>query len=86
MIPAADDLACFCPFALAHQEYSGAPLAKRKAFLLRINPKLFDPLQKWADDEFRSVNAQIEYLLRESLKNAGRLKREGSVDSEDKEK
>lgn len=48
-------------------------MAKRKAFLLRIDPRLYDALHRWADDELRSVNGQIEYLLRDQLKRAGRL-------------
>ncbi len=48
-------------------------MSERKPFLLRINPDLWDAVQKWADDELRSVNGQIEFLLRESLQRAGRL-------------
>lgn len=44
----------------------------KKAFLLRLDPKVFDALEEWAHDEFRSVNAQVEYLLLEALKKAGR--------------
>ncbi|WP_158702740.1 ribbon-helix-helix domain-containing protein [Paenibacillus faecalis] len=47
-------------------------MAKRKAYPLRIDPKLYDALEKWADDELRSVNAQIEILLKEAVKKAGR--------------
>ena len=46
----------------------------RKSFLLRLEPTLHAALEKWAADELRSVNAQIEYLLREALRQAGRLK------------
>ncbi|NNE09639.1 MAG: Arc family DNA binding domain-containing protein [Gemmatimonadetes bacterium] len=42
-------------------------MAKRKAFLLRMNPALWDELEKWAADEFRSVNGQIEFLLRRAV-------------------
>lgn len=49
-------------------------MAKRKSFLLRIDPKLHAALERWAADELRSVNAQIEFLLRQALKRAGRLK------------
>jgi hypothetical protein len=49
-------------------------MGERKAFLLRIDPKLLDAVQRWADDELRSLNAQIEFLLRRSLQEAGRLK------------
>jgi hypothetical protein len=46
----------------------------RKAFLLRIDPKLLEAVQRWADDDLRSLNAQIEFLLRRTLQEAGRLK------------
>lgn len=49
-------------------------MAERKSFLLRIDPKVHDALEKWAADELRSVNAQIEFLLRRALLEAGRLK------------
>ena len=52
-------------------------MAERKPFLLRIDPALLDALQRWAADEMRSLNGQIEYLLRNSLKNAGREIKEG---------
>ena len=48
-------------------------MAKKKNFPLRIDPKLYDILQSWAKDEFRSVNSNVEFLLRESVKKAGRL-------------
>jgi hypothetical protein len=48
-------------------------MAKRKNFPLRIDPKLYEALEAWANDEFRSVNSHMEFLLRESLKKAGRL-------------
>lgn len=47
-------------------------MAERKAFLLRLDPELFDALQQWAADELRSVNGQVEYLLRDALRRAGR--------------
>ena len=47
-------------------------MADRKAFLLRLDPALHDALQRWAADDLRSLNAQIECLLRESLRRAGR--------------
>jgi hypothetical protein len=43
----------------------------RKAFLLRIDPKVLEGLQRWADDELRSLNGQIEYLLRAALQKRG---------------
>jgi hypothetical protein len=45
----------------------------RKAFPLRLNQAIYEAVQRWADADMRSVNAQIEFLLRESLKKAGRL-------------
>lgn len=48
-------------------------MAEKKAYPLRINPQVLDAVQRWADDELRSVNAQIEYVLREALRKAGRL-------------
>ena len=50
-------------------------MAEKKRFLLRIDQDLYDALEKWADDEFRSVNAQIELLIKKSLKDSGRLKK-----------
>lgn len=47
-------------------------MAQRKRFLLRIDPEVYDALAKWAGDELRSVNAQIDYLLVKALKAAGR--------------
>ncbi len=46
----------------------------RKTFLLRIDGRMFDLLRRWADDDMRSVNGQIEFLLRDALRKAGRLK------------
>ncbi|WP_066186419.1 MULTISPECIES: Arc family DNA binding domain-containing protein [Gracilibacillus] len=48
-------------------------MAKKKNFPLRIDPELYDILQRWSKDEFRSVNSHVEFLLRESAKRAGRL-------------
>ena len=47
----------------------------RKAFLLRIDPELWEALEKWAADELRSVNGQIEYLLSVAVEDAGRGRR-----------
>jgi hypothetical protein len=49
-------------------------VAERKTFLLRVDPELHEALQRWANDDLRSVNAQIEFLLRRALQSAGRLK------------
>ncbi len=48
-------------------------MAKKKAFLLRIEPKVYNDLEQWAADELRSVNGQIEFILRNALQQAGRL-------------
>ena len=49
-------------------------MAEKKKFLLRIDDSLYGSLEKWAADELRSINAQIEYILKDSLKKAGRLR------------
>jgi hypothetical protein len=49
-------------------------VAERKAFLLRVDPALLEALQQWADDELRSLNGQIEFVLRQALQEKGRLK------------
>jgi len=50
-------------------------MSERKAFLLRIDPELYDVLSRWAADDLRSLNGQIEYLLREATVQRGRLRR-----------
>ena len=45
---------------------------RKKSFALRIDPKMHDALQRWADDELRSINAQIEWALRDALRRAKR--------------
>lgn len=52
-------------------------MAQRKAFPLRLDPAIFVELQRWADADLRSVNAQIEFLLRRALQQAGRLRHAG---------
>jgi hypothetical protein len=47
--------------------------AEKKAYPLRISPVVLEAMQRWADDELRSVNAQIEYVLRQALHANGRL-------------
>lgn len=48
-------------------------MAQKKAFLLRLDPEVYEAVARWAADELRSVNGEIEYLLREALRKAGRL-------------
>ncbi|HZD98766.1 MAG TPA: hypothetical protein VE132_11495 [Micromonosporaceae bacterium] len=52
--------------------------ADRKNILLRLDPAVYDALARWASDDLRSTNAQIEFLLRQSLRDAGRLPRDVS--------
>lgn len=52
---------------------------EKKPFLLRLDKKLYDQYQKWSDDELRSLNSQIEYVLRNALREAGRDSYEHSV-------
>ena len=49
-------------------------MPQRKAFLLRVDPELLEAVQRWADDDLRSLNAQIEFLLRRALRETGRMK------------
>ena len=49
-------------------------MSEKKAFPLRINAQVLEAVQHWADDELRSLNAQIEYVLRDALRRNGRLK------------
>lgn len=49
-------------------------MAAKKAYPLRINPDVLAAMQRWADDELRSLNAQIEYVLRDALVKSGRVK------------
>ncbi len=48
-------------------------MADSKRFLLRLDPRLFEVIRRWADDDLRSINAQIEYLLTDQARRAGRL-------------
>lgn len=54
----------------------------KKRFLLRIDPQLYVILEKWAVDEFRSVNGQIEFILKEAARKAGRYKKRKSDESD----
>jgi hypothetical protein len=53
-------------------------LAERKPFLLRVDREVLDAVQRWAGDDLRSLNAQIEFLLRRALLSEGRLKKAGA--------
>lgn len=58
-------------------------MAEKKPFLLRLDPRVHRALQKWADDELRSLNGQIEYLLRDALRRAGRQPKEAGAGNDD---
>lgn len=56
-------------------------MSDRKSFLVRLDPALHAALQRWASDDLRSLNAQVEYVLRRAVRDAGRLRSE-SPDSD----
>jgi hypothetical protein len=58
-------------------------MGEKKAYPLRISVEVIDAVQRWADDELRSVNAQIEYVLRDALRRAGRLNKPPSGGAHD---
>ncbi|PWG79071.1 Arc family DNA binding domain-containing protein [Pararcticibacter amylolyticus] len=58
-------------------------MGEKKSFALRIDAETMKAIEKWAADEFRSVNGQIEWMLHKALKESGRLKK--SVEKKDKE-
>ena len=58
-------------------------MASKKSFALRIDPKLLEAVEKWAADEFRSTNGQLEWIISKALKDARRLK--AQKDTETKE-
>jgi hypothetical protein len=53
----------------------------RKTFLVRLDPKSVEALRRWADDEFRSLNGQIEFILHEALRKQGRLPKPKNTNS-----
>jgi hypothetical protein len=55
---------------------------ERKPFLVRLDRRMLDALQRWAADDLRSLNGQIEYLLRAALKESGRLPRQDGEEGE----
>ena len=52
-------------------------MSKREAFLMRVDPEVLDAIRRWARDDLRSVNAQVEFLLRRALMSEGRLSKVG---------
>lgn len=61
-------------------------MSTKKSFVLRIDEETYKALEKWAADEFRSVNGQIEWILHQHLKSAGRLKEPKPADAKGKSK
>jgi hypothetical protein len=57
-------------------------VADRKAFLLRVDPAVLEAVQRWANDDLRSLNAQIEFVLRRALQDAGRLRERPAAPSD----
>jgi len=57
-------------------------MSKKKVFALRINPEVMEAVEKWAADEFRSANGQLEWMVAKALRDAGRLK---MISPDDKE-
>ena len=54
-------------------------MAERKPFLLRLDPQMLEALQRWAQDDLRSLNGQLEFLLRQALASAGRLPKDAAA-------
>jgi hypothetical protein len=59
-------------------------MSKKKSFVLRVQPELYDAIERWAADEFRSVNGQIEYLIQHALRSSGRIKFKKAENKEEK--
>jgi len=57
-------------------------MTNKKSFVLRIDPETFKQIEKWAADEFRSVNGQLEWMMNKSLKDAKRLKPKKKLNEE----
>src|SRR5690606_12779561 len=60
-------------------------MGEKKAYPLRISAEILAAMQRWADDELRSLNAQIEYVLRDALRKAGRLPQPGAGDAKEEQ-
>ena len=48
-------------------------MVKKKTFVLRVNPEMMEAVEKWAADDFRSINGQLEWIIHNALKNAKRI-------------
>jgi len=60
---------------MVSDEAKGQVVAERKSFLLRIDREVLEAVQRWANDDLRSLNGQIEFLLRRALRDTGRAKK-----------
>ena len=60
-------------------------MARRKQYPLRIDPEVWDAIEKWAADEMRSANGQVEWILRDALRRAGRLPARDAAAAESQE-
>lgn len=58
-------------------------MSSKKRFLLRLDPNLYESIEKWAADEFRSVNAQIEFLLRQAVQKEKRMTKANKDNSQE---
>ncbi len=58
-------------------------MAKKKPFVLRVSPEMMKAVEKWAADEFRSTNGQLEWIIDQALRKAGRKRKEESDEGED---
>ena len=63
-----------------------AKKSENKSFVLRVDAATMDALERWADDEFRSINGQLQWIIADSLRRSGRLKKVKEVSQADDEK
>lgn len=61
-------------------------MSQKKSYILRLDEETYKALEKWAADEFRSVNGQLEWLIHQGLKNSGRLKKSTVKDDKNQSK
>ena len=58
-------------------------MPKKKQFVLRVTPEMYKALEKWAADEFRSTNGQLEWIIHQALKQAGRLPKKEAEETDE---
>ena len=61
-------------------------MANKKVFMLRVNPEIYEALEKWAADEFRSVNGQLEWAIEKALRESGRMPKKNTPSDNNNEK